>query len=118
MEKSCGAVIICENEFLVVKHRPERGNHWDFPKGHVEKEETEEETAKREVYEETGLKVRFIQGFRDETKYYPKPGVLKTVVWFIGLADNKKFRPITGEIIEHEWLPYDKAMKKLTFKKR
>ena len=51
-EKSCGAVIyrkIDENlEFLSISHRND--GHWGFPKGHVEKNESEEETAIRESF--------------------------------------------------------------------
>ena len=57
MEKSCGAVVsrMTENgrEILLIRHM--NGGHWAFPKGHVEKDETEEQTARREILEETGL---------------------------------------------------------------
>ena len=50
-EKSCGAIIYNKNkEVLIVKHN---AGHWDFPKGHVEENETEIQTAIREVKEET-----------------------------------------------------------------
>ena len=114
-EKSCGAVIVCGHEYIIIKHRPERGGHWDFPKGQQKGTETEKETAAREVYEETGIRIKFFDGFKETTTYYPKPGVLKTVTWFVGFCEKKKFNPITGEIIEHQWLPYDKALKLLTF---
>ena len=56
-ERSCGAVVFRfingERRFLLIKNK--RSCHWGFPKGHVEKDETDEETAKREVLEETGL---------------------------------------------------------------
>ena len=39
---------------------------YGFPKGHVEDNETEEETAIREVFEETGVKVTLIPGFKEE----------------------------------------------------
>ena len=38
--------------------------HWGFPKGHIEKDETEYETALREVKEETNIDARIIDGFR------------------------------------------------------
>lgn len=53
-EKSCGCIVIDNNKVLLVKHN---AGHWDFPKGHVEKNETEEQTALREVKEETNLDV-------------------------------------------------------------
>ena len=48
-EKSCGAVVYRQGEtgveVLIIKHK--NGGHWAFPKGHVEKKETEPETALR-----------------------------------------------------------------------
>ena len=44
-EKSCGAVVCRKGEngleILLIQHK--NGGHWAFPKGHVEKKETEEE---------------------------------------------------------------------------
>ena len=58
-EKSCGAVVLRKNQgrlqVLLIKHI--NGGHWAFPKGHVEPGETEEQTALREIKEETGLSV-------------------------------------------------------------
>ena len=53
-EKCCGCIILNENKVLLVKHND---GHWGFPKGHVEKDETELQTAIREVKEETNLDV-------------------------------------------------------------
>jgi len=51
-EKSCGCIIINNGKVLLVKQTK---GHWGFPKGHVEANETEEETAIREVKEELGI---------------------------------------------------------------
>ena len=69
--------------------------HWGFPKGHVEEGETEEETAIREVKEETNCDVEIIPGYRDMITYSPKEGVMKDVVYFIG-------KPITKNLINQE----------------
>ena len=42
-EKSCGSVVFFEDKVLIVKHNE---GHWDFPKGHIEDGESEEECAK------------------------------------------------------------------------
>ena len=39
-------------EYLVLQYP---SGHYDFPKGHIEAEETEEETLRRETKEETGI---------------------------------------------------------------
>ena len=58
MEKSCGIVLFHSDEFLIIQHSVKPNvteGHWDFPKGHVEENETEFETAVRELKEETGI---------------------------------------------------------------
>ena len=112
-EKSCGVIIFCDDEYLIIKHSSV--GHWDFPKGHVEEGETELQTAQREVFEETGLKAKLIDGFKEETNYYTRPGVFKTVVWFLGFVVNKKVKCQEGEISDHKWLKFEDALKQLTF---
>ena len=65
-----------------------------FPKGHMEGEETEEETALREIKEETDLEVELVTDFRVSEQYNPaeKPGVTKQVVYF--LADYGGAKPV------------------------
>ena len=48
MEKSCGIVLFHSEDFLIIQHSADSNGgegHWDFPKGHVENNETELETA-------------------------------------------------------------------------
>ena len=73
-EKSCGAVVTRKVgngiEILLIRHK--NGGHWAFPKGHVERDETETETALREIWEETGLKVQLDTGFRRVVTFFPE----------------------------------------------
>ncbi len=118
-EKSCGAVIFRKEDsickFLLVQHRKIAGAHWDFPKGHVEKDETEEQTAVREIYEEVGLRVKIVEGFRDSISYSPKEGMIKTVVFFLAEPTTDKIEYIFKEIENHAWLDFEQALKQLTF---
>ena len=91
-EKSCGVLVFDDNKILMVHHNL---GHWGFPKGHVEEGETEEETAIREVKEETNCDVEIIPGYRDMITYSPKEGVMKDVVYYIG-------KPITKNLINQE----------------
>ena len=74
-EKSAGAIIFKKNGkvkylFLKKKYKTE---YWDLPKGKMERGENEEETVKREVEEETGMKnLRFVPGFKEKINYYYK----------------------------------------------
>jgi bis(5'-nucleosidyl)-tetraphosphatase len=116
-EKSCGAVVyrIKEGnvEFLAV--RSEAYSHWGFPKGHVEAGETEHETAKREIYEETGLEVTFREGFRNRIEYSPSDGVWKEVIYFVARASNQPVLIQQGEIHEYKWAGFEEILKLLTY---
>ena len=115
-EKSCGAVVYRQGEtgveVLIIKHK--NGGHWAFPKGHVEKKETEEETALREIREETGLSVKFVEPFREVITYFPAPNVTKDVVFF--LAEAEAGSPVCQpeEVSEIRFLPFEKAIDLLT----
>ena len=58
IEKSCGAVVFTRDhglvQYLIIQSKE---GFYGFPKGHIEPGEQEEETALREIWEETGLTV-------------------------------------------------------------
>lgn len=118
-EKSCGAVIYKKDngktEFLLIHNK--KGNaegHWGFPKGHVEGEETETETAVREISEETGLTVRFIPPFRAVTRYSPREGVTKDAVYFLAEYTDGDITLQQSEVAASEWLEYSAAFERVT----
>ncbi len=99
-QKSCGVIpyMIKNNEpyFLLVK---QTNNVVCFPKGHVEENETEEETALRECMEETHTKVSIVSGFRQEMGYYmDEYDAYKTVVYFLGRIESNDFSKQDSEI--------------------
>jgi len=51
------AVIVKENNVLLIHRKKEGREYWVFPGGNIEKNETKEQAIKREVLEETSLKV-------------------------------------------------------------
>jgi len=110
-QKSCGAVVVKENRYILIKHKK---GHWDFPKGKMEPGESEHETASREVLEETGVKIKFIDGFREEIFYAPKPRIKKTVVVFKATTSDDLFTE-DEDIIDLRWATYEEAMQVLTF---
>lgn len=115
-EKSCGAVIWRKcgqgHEFLLAQHG---ASHWSFPKGHIEGRETELETAQREIREETGLTVAIDPGFRQVVTYYPKPGVIKDVVFFIAQPTGGREHPQESEIRQLGWFSFQDAKPLVTF---
>lgn len=92
--------------------------YWDFPKGHLEQGESEQQAAAREIEEETGIgEISFFPGFKERIQYYFRvkdKTVFKTVVFFLVLTKKKEIKIS----FEHEgfiWLPFEQAMKKLKF---
>ena len=117
-EKSCGALVLRRDEddgklyILMIRHKA--GGHRSFPKGHMERGETEYMTAVREVYEETSVQIRIEIDFRETVHYHPLPGVSKEVVYFLTETKQKNIRAREGEIAQVEWVPVDQAEQSLT----
>lgn len=136
-EKSAGAIIFRREQdniyYLLLQYgkQGKRGGHWEFAKGHVEQGETEKQTVKREVFEETGLNdIKIISGFVKYSKYFfkahsekkdnlkknKKPSwIFKLVTFFIAETKTKKIK-LSPEHIGFIWLPFKDAFKKTTFK--
>ena len=115
-EKSCGAVIYTDNngKRLYLLELMQRG-HCSICKGHVEGNETEHQTAEREIMEETGLTVDFINGFRETVEYSPYKGCMKEVVFFLARAGSMQVTAQEEEVREIRWLPFEEAVVKLTY---
>ncbi len=119
-ERSAGAVVFYEEQkglqYLLLKYG---AGHWDFPKGHIEKNENEMAAVLREVKEETGIaNIEIINGFRKVISYmFMKDGrlVRKEVVFYVGRAPTKIVQ-LSAEHLDFVWLPFDKALERLTFK--
>lgn len=112
-EISCGAVVFTRinNQIKYLIIRGLTGTY-GFPKGHVEKDETEEQTALREVFEEVGLNVTLIDGFRTEVEYplWKRDDALKKVVYFLGEYSNQRFVYQKEELSDAFLVDYDTAM--------
>ncbi len=94
--------------FLLVI-RQYKGGPVSFPKGHVEEGETEMQTAEREVYEETGVRIKIIDDFRETIRYSPTKGVEKDVVYFLAYTTFRELRARRGEIAETFWIDVRRA---------
>jgi 8-oxo-dGTP pyrophosphatase MutT (NUDIX family) len=116
-EKSCGAVILSKTggdfKVLLIQHR--NGGHWSFPKGHVEKDENEVDTALREIKEETGIDAVIDTGFRHVTTYSPDQDIMKDVVYFIAKPKDEKLLLQAEEVRNAGWYSFDKASQIITF---
>jgi len=128
--KSAGAIVFRRedsNTYYLLLHY--ESGHWGFPKGHIEENENEEGAARREIEEETGIKdIKIIDGFKESIKYFFRstydlpesekkkaPWVFKLVVFYLAETKTKEVK-ISFEHQGFKWLPYDEAIKQLTFK--
>jgi 8-oxo-dGTP pyrophosphatase MutT (NUDIX family) len=101
-------------EVLLV-HRPAYDD-WTFPKGKRDGDETDEDTALREVFEETGLRTRL--GSELDTVEYPDDrGRLKRVRYWAMTVESSTPRSPDHEVDATRWLPADEAEAALTYER-
>ena len=99
-----------QTEFLLLRNR--RG-FWGFPQGHKEKGETEIETLKREVEEETGIDNLDIQSYIGKIRYsYFRADGMKSnkeVTFYFAISFNSLIR-ISKEHEGFKWVTYSDAL--------
>lgn len=117
-EKSCGAVVFTveagQIKYLLVQSL---GGVYGFPKGHVEPGEAETETALREVFEETHIRLTLLDGFRAETEYAlpGKANTMKRVVYFLGEYRDQQVIHQKEELMGTRLATYEEAIRLLRF---
>ena len=106
-------------KYLIVKHKK---GHWSFAKGHKEKDESSIQTARRELFEEAGIKeVEFLaKKILAREKYFfndrNKSKVRKVVSYFIAKSGTSKIRIDNKEIINYKWCTLNAADRILTYR--
>jgi 2-oxoacid:acceptor oxidoreductase delta subunit (pyruvate/2-ketoisovalerate family) len=106
--------------FLILQYGK---GHWDFPRGLVQKGEKEQEAARREIKEETGIsQLDFILGFKESSTWFfqekekeKTKKYFKRADLFLARAKEKKVK-LSFEHRNHQWLNTEEARKRLTFK--
>ena len=104
-ETSCGVIPYRyhngQREYLILL----QNNHfWSFPKGHMEPGETQEQTALRELFEETGLQASLIPGKKAEVAYdLPSVNRKKQVVLYLGKTKGT-VRLQESEVCKYKWV--------------
>ena len=116
-EKSCGAVMFTYvdgiRKFILITNI---SGHIGFPKGHIEIGEDEKQTALREIYEETGVRTKILDGFRETYNYLINGFIKKKAVYFLAPFDEKDVKMNIMEISEYRLVTYDEAMSVLNFR--
>jgi len=117
--KCAGGVVINKRDQVLVVNQ--KGKTWSLPKGHIDNEEEALETAKREIYEESGVKdLKFIKELGD---YQRRSGLtddiieLKTIFIFLFKTETEVLKPIDIENPEARWVDRDKVVDILTYEK-
>ncbi len=116
-DKSIGIIIFITRDeeiyFLLIRHS---GGHWAFPKGHPEKHEMEIETARRELFEETGIKdIDLISDkilLEDRYKFSGHKGELihKVVYYYIAEAGSEEVKVDGEEISAYKWCTLEESL--------
>ena len=120
VERSAGAVVYHRAKkreiYYLLLHYGQ--GHWDFPKGHVERGEKTEQTIRREIKEETGIRrIRFAPNFKETIRYLfwnHQKRILKFVVYLLAQTPHKKVS-LSHEHSSYLWLSYPEALSQVTF---
>lgn len=127
-EKCAGGIIINPfinnianyNEYKILIVKQKYTNYWGLPKGHVEENENLIETAKREIFEETGIDFALLKKENDyeevnieKNKMFKNLVVIKKIYFFVFvLLKNLQFNRFrSNEIIDIKWISLEQLKK-------
>ena len=116
--RAAGGVLIqvsAAGPCVLMIHRP-RYDDWSMPKGKADGDETDEDTARREVEEETGFTCRLVEEIAT-SHYVDRKGRPKRVRWYrMEPITYKEFQP-NDEVDEVRWVPIDEAEGLLSYER-
>jgi 8-oxo-dGTP diphosphatase len=118
--RAAGGVVWRPSEWLpgkadiVLVHRPSYDD-WTLPKGKAEKGETDEETALREVWEETGLACELGPEL-PSTRYLDRYGKPKVVRYWLMTPLSGELKP-SQEVDAARWIMLMRARQMLTYER-
>ena len=119
IEITSGAVVYRKNngeiEYLLLESQ-NKGHFWGVPTGHVEGNETLEETAKREIKEETQLVLPIDTSFHVYTEYdLPNGNRKQMTLYTADLTQSEDIHLQAEEIKNCGWFNYADARERLTY---
>ena len=117
-EHSAGGLVVREGKVLLVRVcNLKQEIVWCLPKGHLEKGETPEQAAVREVREETGWRCRSLGPILQVGYSFQRQGrlVSKKVDWFAMKAEKKVGTPDALEVLKVQWAALNRAKTMLQY---
>ena len=117
LEHSCGAILFTKEngvrKYVLVM---EASGFYGFPKGHKEGNETDLETATREIKEETGITPTFIPNMKRTIRYNLITNNQKEVTYFVAKYENQEFNPMdSNEILAIKKFDVETAINMLKY---
>ncbi len=104
--------------FLIYQYGSKDDVYWTFPKGHPEKGETPEETAQRELFEETNITLERLEKdtvYAQSYSFHHGDTLIdKSVVYYLGFTTSKDFSLQEDEVKEAGWFTLEAAREQLT----
>jgi 8-oxo-dGTP diphosphatase len=111
--RAAGGVVLDPEARVALVHRP-RYDDWTLPKGKLDRGESFEDAALREVEEETGLRCRLLREL-PSSEYLDPKGRSKVVrYWLMEVEHDPGFIP-NNEVDELRWVPVEEAPALLTY---
>ena len=109
MKIIAGCIIVRDNKILMVKEAKKKCyGQWNFPAGHVEEKELITEAAIREVYEETGCKVK-LTGVLPISTLLLKEEETAVIVKFTADIIDENIKFDDKEILDVKWINIEKV---------
>lgn len=125
LEFSAGGIVVNDQkQVLVIETKPlsrsasiTDQNHFGFPKGKINKDEGAPDAALREVREETGVEAEILSKVGDSRYIYTHQNqkISKGVTIYLMRYLSGNLKDHNFEVEQVLWLPYDEALKLLTF---
>ncbi|HEA46652.1 MAG TPA: NUDIX hydrolase [Candidatus Pacearchaeota archaeon] len=114
-EHSSAGIILRDNKIVLVYQKST--DSWGLPKGHIEKGESKEESARREIYEEVGIKdLRFVKEIGDyERPTRKSKNIIKHISVLLFRTDQEKLSSHDSENPFSKWVDMKKVPQSLSY---